>query len=102
MRNRLTQRPENWDLTGRQMVLLERAQQGDCTFCPANRGDNQTGHLAKWGKKVAKKHEYATGKRRNDKKFRQSSYFRGYRISAYYDAHFDPNAKRKEKRYAEG
>lgn len=33
-----------------------------CTFCAFGRGDNQTGHLSRWGKKVAKRREYTLGK----------------------------------------
>ena len=98
MRNRYTQRPEYWDYTGSQLVRLARARQGDCLWCAANRGDNQKGRLAKWGKKVAKKHEYATGKKRNDSKFRQFSYFRGYKICAYYDAHFDDKIEKPKRK----
>lgn len=69
-----------------------------CSWCDFGRGENQTGHLAKWGKKVAKKHEYATGKKRNDNKFRWHRTYRGYRICDYYDAHYDEKYKPKPRR----
>ena len=95
--NRIINRPDVHN--NRQYRIRLKEAVCFCSWCDFGRGDNQTGHLARWGKKVAKKHEYATGKRRNDKKFREFSYSRGYRLCGYYDAHYDPNAERKEKRY---
>jgi len=101
MRNRYTQRPDHWDYTSQQLVRFARLRQGDCLHCSANRGDNQRGHLAKWGKKVAKKHEYATGKRRNDNQFKWARMHHGFNVCDYYDAHYDekykPKPRRKEK-----
>lgn len=64
MRNRVSQRPSVHN--GREAILLERMQQGDCTYCPANHNENAHGSKSVWGRKVAAKHKYATGKGRKE------------------------------------
>lgn len=64
MRNRISQRP--YVHNGREAVLYERMVQGDCTFCPANHNENAHGSRSKWGRKVAMKQYYSTGRKRKE------------------------------------
>lgn len=52
--------------TGREVVFAERRQQGDCTYCPANHNENAHGSKSRWGRKVAAKRKYQTGKGRKE------------------------------------
>lgn len=54
---------------------------GKCKYCPPHKGDNDTGNRSQWGKKVAAKTLYATGKGRKElPKF----------MRKWYDKHYDP------------
>lgn len=64
MRNRISQR--GYIENGRECILEERRKQGDCTFCPANHNENTHGSKSKWGRKVAAKRLYSTGKGRKE------------------------------------
>ena len=64
MRNRPSQLSKYH--TGREVVLAERLRQGDCTYCPANHGENSHGEKSRWGRKVAAKRRYRTGKGRKE------------------------------------
>lgn len=64
MRNRISQQP--FVHNGREAVLFERLRQGDCTWCPPNRNENENGRHSLWGRKVAAKRKYATGKGRKE------------------------------------
>ena len=66
MRNRVSQRKKYYGCNGRQIVLVERAKQGDCTFCPANHNENENGSHSQWGREVAAKRAYSTGKGRKE------------------------------------
>lgn len=64
MRNRTSQQTKYH--TGKEVVLAERAKQGDCTFCPPNQNENENGRHSLWGRKVAAKQKYRTGKGRKE------------------------------------
>lgn len=54
---------------------------GKCKYCPPHKGDNDTGNRSQWGKKVAAKTLYVTGKGRKElPKF----------MRKWYDKHYDP------------
>lgn len=54
---------------------------GKCKYCPPHRGDNDRGSHSQWGKKVAAKTLYVTGKGRKElPKF----------MRKWYDKHYDP------------
>ena len=95
MSNRYTQRPENWDYTGNQ--IARRCFAGHCTLCPAHNNENSSGEHSKWGRKVAAKTFYATGKGRKEK---EKFYRRGRKLWLYdarYDKDYQPKPRRKEK-----
>lgn len=64
MRNRISQREGIHN--GRECILIERAKQGDCLYCPPNHNENAHGEKSLWGRKVAAKHKYATGRGRKE------------------------------------
>lgn len=64
MRNRISQRKNIHN--GRECILAERLHQGDCLYCPPNHDENRHGHKSKWGRKVAAKQAYKTGKGRKE------------------------------------
>lgn len=64
MRNRKSQLRKYHN--GKEVILAERMQQGDCTYCPANHNENRHGHKSKWGRKVASRRQYTTGKGRKE------------------------------------
>lgn len=54
---------------------------GKCKYCPPHRGDNDRNSRSRWGKKVAAKTLYVTGKGRKElPKF----------MRKWYDKHYDP------------
>ena len=59
MRNRYTQRKDIYN--GKEAVLFIRAREG-----PPNHNENSHGSHSDWGRKVAKKRQYATGKGRKE------------------------------------
>lgn len=91
MRNRISQRP--YIHNGREAVLYERMRQGDCTFCPPNHNENKNGHKSKWGRKVAMKQYYATGRKRKE--------WNWYSIGPWdlNDAHYWEEYEKKWPRY---
>lgn len=64
MRNGISQQIKYHN--GKEVILAERLKQGDCTFCPPNHGENTNGSHSKWGRKVASKQKYRTGKGRKE------------------------------------
>lgn len=64
---------------------MERMQQGDCTYCPPNANENENGHHSAWGRKVAAKHKYATGKGRKEINWHK------YGPWSLCDRHYDPD-----------
>ena len=92
MRNRYTQRPDNWDYTGNQIARLNF--EGFCTFCPAHSNENSSGSHSKWGKKVAAKTFYATGKGRKT----QKNFYRRGKYIWLYDKHFDEKIEKPKRR----
>lgn len=46
--------------------MKSREMQGDCNFCPPNHCENAHGEHSKWGRKVASKQKYRTGKGRKE------------------------------------
>ena len=64
MRNRVSQSKKIHN--GRECVLAERRMQGDCLWCYANHCENRVGHKSRWGRKVAAKQKYRTGKGRKE------------------------------------
>ena len=94
MRNRYTQRPDHWDYTGNQ--LARKCFEGACSWCPAHNNENSSGSHSQWGRKVATKTFYATGKGRKEKK----AFYRRGRKLWFYDKHDEiekPKSRRKEK-----
>ena len=85
MRNRASQQP--FVHNGREAVLFERARQGDCTWCPPNHNENARGERSKWGRKVAAKRAYATGKCRKKINWNEHPYW------DLYDKHYDNPSK---------
>ena len=70
--------------------MAERMQQGDCAYCPANHNENRRGHKSKWGRKVASRRRYTTGKGRKEIDWTQCPYW------DLWDEHYerrDKNAK---------
>lgn len=64
MRNRVSQ---DFSLSSSKEVLrASRLKDNFCTFCPANHNENANGSKSRWGRKVAKKTEYTTGKHRKE------------------------------------
>ena len=52
---------------------------GKCKYCPPHKGDNDTGNRSQWGKKVAAKTLYVTGKGRKElPKFMRKWYDKHY------------------------
>lgn len=64
MRNRLFQQKDIYN--NREYVLKSRAHQGDCLWCYPNHNENRRGHKSKWGRKVASRRQYTTGKGRKE------------------------------------
>ena len=105
MRNRKSQ---NFDYaTSKELILAERRGQGDCTYCPANHNENARGSKSLWGRKVAAKQKYRTGKGRKeidwrlipfwdlyDKHYEIEEYKRGKKVRMYKEV------KRGELNYA--
>jgi len=54
----------------REAVLWDRLHRPKagycCTFCPPNHCENERGHHSQWGRKVAAKRAYSTGKGRKE------------------------------------
>lgn len=54
----------------REAVLWDRLHRSKagycCTFCPPNHCENERGHHSQWGRKVAAKRAYSTGKGRKE------------------------------------
>ena len=73
MRNRYTQRKDIPN--GRDALRYIRSHTNYCTFCPPNHGENSHGSHSLWGRKVAAKRLYATGKGRKE--------FNWYRYGPY-------------------
>jgi len=70
-----------------------------CSWCGFHSGENIRKHTSRWGKKVAKKHQYATGKGRDESPYKSNHYWRGMRLANVYDAHYDEKAPRQERKY---
>ena len=85
MRNRKSQRFDY--VTSKELIFAERMCQGDCTYCPANHNENANGHKSQWGRKVAAKRKYRTGKGRKEVDWRDIPYW------DLYDKHYENNKK---------
>lgn len=86
MRNRISQRPSVHN--GREALLTSRSQEGQCLWCPPNHNENAHGARSKWGRKVAAKRFYATGKGRKEINWNKHPYW------DLYDKHYESNEKR--------
>lgn len=64
MRNRISKRLKYHNY--KEILLKIRSKQGDCTLCPPNHNENHHGEHSKWGRKVAKRRQYTTGKGRKE------------------------------------
>lgn len=73
MRNRLFQQKDIYN--NREYVLKSRLQQGDCLWCSPNHNENRRGHKSKWGRKVASRRQYTTGKGRKEIDWTQCPYW---------------------------
>ena len=75
MRNRMSQSGSVHN--GKECIFGRKKKQGDCTYCPANHNENSHGHHSQWGRKVAAKTQYATGKGRNERYLTHKKYWDG-------------------------
>ena len=80
MRTRISQ---NFTLhNGKEVVRRSRQRTDFCTFCPANHNENANGSKSQWGRKVAAKKAYSSGKHRKEVKC-------WYKYWDLYDKHYE-------------
>lgn len=70
---------------GKEAIRKERELQGDCPFCPPNHNENARGSKSHWGRKVAKKTYYRTGKGRKEIDWHRDGRFWDLEDKHYYD-----------------